>query len=174
MIKQETGFMKMLTVLLHNIQHWVERYRDDRGDERESEKWHSCFRHYMCLPFISSSSYLLHVCVDECKPASQRIVLHKYTQRDDTSHLCVKESKHAARMNEFYRSEKGFVACINGQTYLPSYEKQQWRLFFFGLVFGHYLLCDWLDELFGWLKLALLLCVWKGAQKHSDECPWEQ
>jgi len=79
--------------------------KNNRGRGRKKEKRHSCFGTlwvrdlcYMCLPFNSSSFYLLHVHVGDCRPPSRRIVLHKYTETDGTSHLCVKASKQAFRL----------------------------------------------------------------------------
>ncbi len=98
--------MKMLAFLPLGMQAWKTKRWSGRwkkkkkkkkiegGGERKREG-HSCFGTlwvwglcYMCLPFNCSSFYLLHVHVGDCRPPSRRIVLHKYTKTDGTSHLC--------------------------------------------------------------------------------------
>lgn len=59
----------------------------------------------------------------------------------------------------FGRTSPNFWLHTNGQTYLSSDKKEQWRLLLLCLVFGHDLLCDWLDELLGRLQLSLFLSI---------------
>lgn len=57
-------------------------------------------------------------------------------------------------------------------THLPSHKEQQWCLFFFGFVLGNDLLSYWLDQLFGCLRLSIVLRICDRERKKLSIVKW--